>query len=69
MIVVKIVLLSTHDPLLALLAPRRICLKNGGMFQVRLRSDLEQTTVHDLELIDQKVTRARGLLREGYEVC
>lgn len=64
----KIVLLSTHDPLLALLAPRRICLKNGGMSKLLCRSETELNTLAQLETLDKRVSLARNLLREGKEV-
>jgi ABC-type lipoprotein export system ATPase subunit len=61
----KIVLMATHDPLLALLAPRRIVLARGGIRVVRDRSESEQTLLREFELLDQRTALVRERLRAG----
>jgi ABC-type lipoprotein export system ATPase subunit len=64
----KIVLLATHDPLLALLAPRRLCMCNGAMQSLQLRNAQEEAILSDLETIDDIFTGIRSQLRKGIEL-
>ncbi len=61
----KIVLMATHDPLLALMADRRIVLKNGGIDKIITTSDKERALLADIEALDLKVQSIRQRLREG----
>jgi ABC-type lipoprotein export system ATPase subunit len=61
----KIVLMATHDPLLALLAPRRIVLARGGIRVVRQRTDAEQDLLREFEQLDQRTGLVRERLRSG----
>lgn len=61
----KIILLATHDPLLALTAKRRIVLKNGGIFKVLDTSYEEELLRNDLAEIDQQLQTVRNQLRTG----
>jgi ABC-type lipoprotein export system ATPase subunit len=61
----KIVLLATHDPLLALLAPRRVVLRNGGIHAVIDRDERERSLLRELEALEQRFLRARSRLRAG----
>jgi ABC-type lipoprotein export system ATPase subunit len=61
----KIVLLATHDPLLALLAPRRAVLRNGGIHAVIDRDAGELSLLGELEGLEQRLLRVRSLLRAG----
>ncbi len=61
----KIVLIATHDPLLALLGNRRIIIKNGGINKVIDTSPEEKARLKYLEELDQSVLRYRELLRNG----
>jgi len=65
----KIVLMATHDPLLALLAPRRVVLARGGIRQVRERSPGELELLHDLERRDAFQSLVRERLRQGLSGC
>lgn len=64
----KIVLLSTHDPILALLAERRICMSNGAMNVLRIRSEKESALLETLEKMDMQISRIRSQIRVGKEI-
>ena len=57
----KIVLIATHDPLLALSCDRRIVIKNGGIADVVNTLEAEKKSAACLAALDSKL----GLLREN----
>lgn len=61
----KIVLMATHDPLLALMADKRIIIKNGGISRVIHTSQEEKQLLEELERMDTLIQSARKNLREG----
>nr|WP_094762982.1 ABC transporter ATP-binding protein [Dethiosulfatibacter aminovorans] len=61
----KIVLMATHDPSLALMADKRIVIKNGGIHKVMETDDKEKEMLSELEKIDRIVNRLRADLRAG----
>lgn len=61
----KIVLMATHDPLLALMADKRIIIKNGGISKVIFTSEEEKLLLKDLEKMDFLIQSARQDLRNG----
>lgn len=61
----KIVLMATHDPLLALMADRRIVIKNGGIHAVLQTSSEEKELLEELDKIDHIMQNARQALRTG----
>ncbi len=61
----KIVLIATHDPVLALLSGTRIIIKNGGIASVLERNDEEQSVLKEVEKIDARMMELRGKLRQG----
>ncbi len=61
----KIVFLATHDPLLALLARRRLVIKNGGIHRVIVRTKGEEKTLEKLELLDKQLLAIRTRMRDG----
>jgi ABC-type lipoprotein export system ATPase subunit len=61
----KIVLMSTHDPLLALRADKRIVIKNGGITKVIETTAEEEQTLHQIEAIDSILLKIRNQLRGG----
>jgi ABC-type lipoprotein export system ATPase subunit len=61
----KIVLMATHDPLLALLAPRRVVLARGGIRSVRERTPAELELLAEFERLDARTSRVRERLRAG----
>lgn len=61
----KIVLMSTHDPILALLGNKRIVIKNGGIHKLLETSEAERGNLVLLEHIDRKMVSLRNTLRTG----
>jgi ABC-type lipoprotein export system ATPase subunit len=61
----KIVLMATHDPLLALLAPRRLVLARGGIRVVRERTAGESALLEEFERLDSRLSQVRERLRAG----
>ena len=61
----KIVLMATHDPILALMADQRIVIKNGGIYKVIQTSEAEKDMLTELEKADQKLQLLRTSLRQG----
>lgn len=61
----KIVLMATHDPTLALIADRRIIIKNGGIAKVIETSKEEKKVLVELEKMDGIIQDMRNRLRNG----
>jgi ABC-type lipoprotein export system ATPase subunit len=61
----KIVVVVTHDPMLALMASRRIVMKNGGMTKVISTTDQEHRVFLDIEKVDGWLTALRETIRQG----
>ncbi|MFD3157079.1 ATP-binding cassette domain-containing protein [Haloimpatiens sp. FM7330] len=61
----KIVLMATHDPTLALMADKRIVIRNGGIYKVIETSDDEKQLLHELEKMDVVIQNMRSNLRKG----
>lgn len=61
----KIVLMATHDPILALMGNRRIVIKNGGISQIIKTSDEEKELLLELEKMDNIIQGMRNRLRSG----
>ena len=61
----KIVLMATHDPLLALYGQRRIVLRNGAMQMVITPTDKELANVEQLRAMDARWMQLRIRLRQG----
>lgn len=61
----KIVLMATHDPSLALMADKRIVIKNGGIHKVMETDHKEKEMLIELEKIDRIVQKLRADLRAG----
>lgn len=61
----KIVLMATHDPILALMGNKRIVIKNGGIHKVIETSEEERKLLGDLERMDVVVQNMRTRLRQG----
>ncbi len=62
----KIVLMATHDPILALMGDRRIVIKNGGIHKVIETSDEERSILSELEQMDNFMLNMRTQLRQGH---
>lgn len=61
----KIILISTHDPILALNADKRIVIKNGGISKVIPTTDEEKENVKYVEYLDNLLLDFRNKLRLG----
>lgn len=61
----KIVLMATHDPLLCLMADKRIVIENGGIKDVLVTLPEEKKTLEKLWDMDQVISDMRTKLRKG----
>ena len=61
----KIVLMATHDPLLALMADRRIVIRNGGIAKIIETAPAEKALLNELNRIDAVMQETRRKLRAG----
>nr|WP_255700504.1 ABC transporter ATP-binding protein [Dethiosulfovibrio faecalis] len=61
----KIVLVATHDPLLALMGSQRISIRNGGIDKILQTSKEENEHMKTLEKLDGFLNRCREVLRNG----
>jgi len=61
----KIVLMATHDPILALMADKRVVIKNGGIDKILYTTKEERSILSSLEEMDQKMLNIRTNLRNG----
>ncbi len=64
----KIVLMATHDPLLALGASKRLVISGGGIRGILQRSAAEETALKRLADIDAVLHQCRQTIRSGGEV-
>ena len=61
----KIVVIATHDPVLALSANRRLVFENGAVGKVMARTGGEQSILARLEEMEDEFSRIRSRLRRG----
>lgn len=61
----KLVLISTHDPVLALMGDKRLVVKNGGIDKIIILSPEEKRYIDVLEEMDNKMLEIRDHLRKG----
>lgn len=64
----KIVLMATHDPLLALSGHRRLVIRNGGIAAVIETSDEERRGLGQLDILDRKLAELRDQVRQGQRI-
>jgi ABC-type lipoprotein export system ATPase subunit len=64
----KIVILVTHDPELALLASRRLVIRDGGMSELLNRSSSELALLGQLKVYSAKLNALRQAMRNGSEM-
>jgi ABC-type lipoprotein export system ATPase subunit len=64
----KIVLMATHDPILALMGDRRLVFKNGGISAIIATSDEERANLTLFEEMDAKLGAIRNALRNGERI-
>jgi ABC-type lipoprotein export system ATPase subunit len=64
----KIVLMATHDPILALMGNKRVVIKNGGMSKI-IRTDVrERANLEYLQQLDSALAHIRNLIRSGEKI-
>lgn len=61
----KIVIMSTHDPLLALSADKRIVIKNGGIAKIIETTQQERDCIGQIRKLDNTLLDIRRRLRMG----
>ena len=61
----KIVIMSTHDPLLALNADKRIVIKNGGIVKILTTTKKERASIETIRHLDNTLLDIRCRLRRG----
>ncbi len=61
----KIVLMATHDPILALMGDRRVIINNGAMQKVIEPSVDERANLIELRALDDRLMKLRHRLRMG----
>lgn len=64
----KIILISTHDPILALLGDHRVVIENGGMKEVFYTSQKERSNLEFLETVDGFLFALRNQIRGGRRI-
>ena len=64
----KIVLMATHDPILALMGDRRLVFRNGGISAVITTSAAERANLMLFEEMDAKLGAVRNALRNGERI-
>jgi ABC-type lipoprotein export system ATPase subunit len=64
----KIVLMATHDPMLALLGDRRIVIRNGGIADIIETTEEERIMLGELEKLDSRINELRNRLRSGHRL-
>jgi ABC-type lipoprotein export system ATPase subunit len=61
----KIIVMATHDPILALAAGRRLIFENGAVIKTLRRSPAETTCLARLEEMERRWSEIRTALRRG----
>lgn len=64
----KIVLMATHDPLLALSGDRRLVIRNGGIAALISTSEQERSGLKQLSALDAKLAKLREQVRQGERI-
>lgn len=64
----KIVVIATHDPVLALSADRRLVFENGAVRSVMHRSEVEERLLKKLEKMEEEYSIIRSKLRTGEQL-
>lgn len=61
----KIILMATHDPILALMGDKRLVIRNGGIAKIIASSDEERKNLAMLEELDNRLLALRNRIRFG----
>lgn len=65
----KIIVFVTHDPVIAILATKRVVLANGGVVRILEWDDREQPAAQALMALDSRLVQVREKLRAGETLC
>jgi len=65
----KIIIFVTHDPVIAILAQKRVVLANGGVVKILAWDDREQPAANALIALDNRLVEVRERLRAGETLC
>jgi len=65
----KIIVIATHDPVLALSADRRLVFGHGAVTKIQMRTREEQEILAGLTAMEERLSRVRSLLRAGAELA
>ncbi len=61
----KIIIIASHDPLIILIADRRVVMKDGGMCRILETDEKEKELLRDLTALDNRISALRDTLRSG----
>lgn len=61
----KIIIIASHDPLIILMAGRRIMMRDGGMFRIIETDAEEKEMLYELIAWDRQISTLRDSLRTG----
>jgi ABC-type lipoprotein export system ATPase subunit len=61
----KIMLMATHDPILALMGQKRVVIQNGGMHRIIVTGAKERDNLGFLENLDRQLMELRNTIRAG----
>jgi len=61
----KIILMATHDPILALMGDKRLVIKNGGIAKIIESGEAERKNLSRLEELDNRLLALRNRIRSG----
>lgn len=61
----KIILMATHDPILALMGDKRLVIANGGIAAIITSNDAERRNLAALEELDNTLLALRNRIRAG----
>jgi ABC-type lipoprotein export system ATPase subunit len=64
----KIIIMATHDPILSLMAQKRVVIKNGGIYKLLETSQEERLNLKELEALDKRMMAIRHQLRMGKRI-
>ncbi len=64
----KIVLISTHDPILSLMSKKRLIIENGGIKDVIIIDEKEKQSLDALVELDDIIMKQREKLRRGEKI-
>ncbi|HZJ84396.1 MAG TPA: ATP-binding cassette domain-containing protein [Syntrophomonadaceae bacterium] len=64
----KISITSTHDPLMSLMADRRIVMQGGGIRKVLVTNNTEKELIKKMLIFDSEMQKLRNTIRSGGQV-